>query len=89
MSAIWGITWDLGLLALACLPAIIAFWRGQGIFRYFALGTCLFGLAWSFPGSLRGGGEGIYFLVHLIPGWLVGSSFAAIAINQATPRDRP
>ena len=89
MSVIYGISYDLGLLALVCLPAIIAFWRGEGIFRFFSLGVCLAGFAWSLIGSARGGGEGLYYFVHLIPGWIIGSVFAAIAINAAKPPNRP
>ena len=89
MSAIYGISYDLGLLVLVCLPAIIAFWRGEGIFRFFSLACCLVGFALSLQGSARGGGEGLYYFVHLIPGWIIGSVFAALAINEAKFRKRP
>jgi len=78
---------DLALFAVGCLSAVIAFWRGKGIFRFISLGCGVLTFPFAvFSSATHHPAEGaIYEYSGLIFGLLLGSIFAAIAIEEASP----
>jgi hypothetical protein len=77
---------DLGLMAIACLPGIVAFWRGAGIFRYLSVGSGLFGIPFQLMAS-QGPTTGTFDeFWNFVPGWILGTFFAAVAIKEAKRR---
>ena len=84
MSPIIAIPWDLALVALACLPAIVAFVRGRGPLRYFALGCGLAALSvFAFLGITHHPGESLrlYPYAGVAAWWFMGLLFAVLAVR--------
>jgi hypothetical protein len=84
MSATIGISWDLALTAIACLPAIVAFVRGRGPLRYFSLGCGLAAVSiFAFIGITHHPGESLrlYPFAGVAAWWFMGLLFAALAVR--------
>ena len=84
MSPIVAIPLDLAITAIACLPAIVAFVRGRGPLRYFALGC---GLAATsvlvFISFTHHPAEGVrlYPYAGVAAWWFMGLLFAVLAVR--------
>jgi hypothetical protein len=80
MSPIVAIPWDLALVTIACLPAIVAFVRGRGPLRYFALGCGLAAFfVFAFIAIPRHPGESPYPYAGVAAWWFMGLLFARLA----------
>jgi hypothetical protein len=82
MSPITAIPWLLALVAMACLPAIIAFRRGTGPLRYLSLGCGLVTFfVFALIGIARHPGESLYPYGGVAGWWFMGLLFAMLAIR--------